>query len=305
MSDPRVSSSRPPVSSQAASAPAASGPDQRSEAADRGTGVPQDRAEQVVAEASPHSGGQVPVDPELKREADALKVLGMFGLAPTPPPTMTATGKYSTPRGQVIEFQFDRPVSRTEAERFLYPGGKLPDEYTDGYIGARDPTRRPVLENLAGRGQQSRQWALFLPEYNLRNWDLLNAGVEDKLQAAKDIVPSWIPQQSRQTIDSHHIPKPGDPRFDSVKSDFAKPHESVTVWRDGDSVFRVDASTGQLSAFRYQTGRYDRLVNKLMKKYVEDEGMDVESARKRMAKEVGENNLNAVLMFVLGGMRGS
>ncbi len=213
-------------------------------------------------------------------------------------PTMSVEGHYSAGTHQSYVIRFDRPVSRAEADKLLFKDGKFPTEPM--LVGNQTLQLGAVGKDKNGKSQE---WVLSVPNKGGKYFDQMNPGIEDKLfGAARQVIPDWVPAGTLDVVNNRAIPQPGDPRFAQVKNHFPPPNDKVTTWRDGDTLFRYDAKTARLDGFRDKQGAEMGGYNKSMQSYVLDQGMSIDEAQARTAKDFNHYVYDGVLTLVLGSV---
>jgi hypothetical protein len=202
------------------------------------------------------------------------------------PPTLTVSSQYNGGDHACYVVNFDRPVSRAEAEKAFFKDGKMPPAPPQSALdlGEHQPDRR-VLLGAVGKGKDGKasEWVLSMPSLHLSSYDALKPGLEDQLAAAPSKVAEWVPAGTRAVIDSGAIPVPGDRRFADVKTGYPAPNDQVTCWREGNATFRFDARTRTLEAVQDKPEPEMRGFSETRREYIFEKGLSVDQANARTA----------------------
>ena len=217
-------------------------------------------------------------------------------------PTMEVAGQYQAGHHESYVLKFDRPVSRTEAEKILFKEGKTPSDLQ--HPGGDPSVDRRMLLGSVGRDKdgKAREWVLSVPDMPITSYDTLNPGVEDRLMKAPNLIPDWVPAGTREVVATRHIPVPGDPRFAEVKNGFKAPNDQVTVWRDGDTTFRYDAKTGKLEGYRDQRDEGMGGYNRSVRMYMMQHGLSIDAAMSCTSADSAQYVRDSILKLAIGGV---
>jgi hypothetical protein len=115
--------------------------------------------------------------------------------------------------------------------------------------------------------------------------------------------PAWVPAQTARTIDAGKVPPTAEAgAIKNVRTGFAAPNDGVTVWTEGDAMFRYDAKTGTLEGFKIPDdpklkGMSAGIIGKVFA-----DGRSLADAYQATAREMRSNTIDAVLIFSIGSL---
>lgn len=200
-------------------------------------------------------------------------------------PAMTVERAYPAGKqyGHVAEVAFAEPMTKEQVAGYFYRDGKLP--------------KGTVLESMdAFMGLPGRKWRFFLPNVNTGTshmrpeaFDALLGHTSDKFQK----FPPWTPRRTAELLAQGRPPQAGDPQLDLVKTS-----GSVTVWKEGDSLFWFDDKARRYEGIKLSDLPVMRTYNKDLVHYVTEEFVAPNAAVDKFVKQW--SHINFMIMGAFG-----